>query len=80
METVTLRTLLRNPAQVKNWTRRGTKVQVTDRGEPLWVIQAAEENENAETRSSEMEDMFKEVLAEPISPVSLSQLIKDARR
>lgn len=41
MNMVSLRTLVRDPVTVKRMTRSGQPVQVTDDGEPLWIIQAA---------------------------------------
>src|SRR2546423_554495 len=39
MTTISLRTLVREPRRVKRITRTGKPVQVTDNGEPLWIIQ-----------------------------------------
>ena len=50
MKSVTLRTLLREPLKVKRMTRAGAPVQVTDKGEPLWVLHPA-----ANTRQTEVE-------------------------
>jgi hypothetical protein len=36
---LTPRTLVREPLKVKRMTRTGKPVQVTDNGEPLWIIQ-----------------------------------------
>jgi hypothetical protein len=46
----------------------------------LWLIQAAEEDEDGESRRAAMAEMFKEVLSEPESPVSLARLVMEARR
>jgi antitoxin (DNA-binding transcriptional repressor) of toxin-antitoxin stability system len=39
MKSIPLRTLVREPLKVKQMTRAGQSVQVTDRGEPLWIVQ-----------------------------------------
>jgi antitoxin (DNA-binding transcriptional repressor) of toxin-antitoxin stability system len=41
MKTITLRALLREPLKVKRWTAAGESVRITDRGQPLWIIQPA---------------------------------------
>jgi hypothetical protein len=80
MKSITLRTLVREPLKVKHWTRRGAKVQVTDNGHPLWVIQAAEETADEQCRRQDVDDVFDQVLREPKSSISLSQIIKESRR
>lgn len=80
MKTITLRTLVREPLMVKRWTRRGTKVRVTDSGRPLWVIQAAEEAADDPGRRQAVDEMLADVLRERKSRVSLSRLIKESRR
>lgn len=80
MKSITLRTLVREPLKVKRWTRRGVKVQVTDSGQPLWVIQAAEEHPDHPEHRKEVDDLLSEVLREPQSSVSLSRLVKESRR
>src|ERR1039458_10756327 len=49
MKTITLRMLLREPQKVKRWTRTGKSVQVTDSGEPLWILQPFFFNDTATT-------------------------------
>ncbi len=80
MRTITLRTLVREPLKVKRWTRRGAKLLVTDSGQPLWIIQAAEHPTDDASRRQAIDKMLSEVLRERKSPVSLSQIIKDSRR
>ena len=80
MKTITLRTLVREPLKVKRWTRRGAKVRVTDSGQPLWVIQAAEETEDDLGRRQAVDQMLTEMLREPKSSVSLSRILKESRR
>jgi len=64
----------------RGWTRRGAKVQVTDSGRPLWVIQAVEESADDPSRRQAVDEMLAEVLRERKSVVSLSRIIKDSRR
>jgi len=80
MKTITLRTLMREPLKVKHWTRRGAKVQVTDSGQPLWVIQAAEQTADDPNRRRAVDEMLSDLLRERKAPVSLSRLIKESRR
>jgi hypothetical protein len=81
VKTVTLRTLMRDPLLVKRLTRRGTKVQVTERGRPLWFISAAETDNSEEEQADKaaIDAMFDEMLQEPVSPLSLSRIIKENR-
>jgi hypothetical protein len=82
MKTVTLRTLVRDPLTVKRLTRRGATVRVTDRGRPLWLIASAEGEEKDREQADKVavEEMFQEVLQEPVSSPSLSQIIRENRR
>jgi len=50
MKTITLRTLVREPLKVKRMTRAGRTVQVTDNGQPLWILQAAGATEADEAK------------------------------
>jgi hypothetical protein len=81
MKTISLRALLREPLKVKRITRTGKSVQVTDNGQPLWILQpangtAADENQ----RREEIEAAFAEVLRGPRSKIPLSKIILDSRR
>lgn len=81
MKTIPLRRLLREPIKVKKWTRAGRVVQVTDNGQPLWVIQgAAPHKEDEAERKRSILQMLDEMLRQPKSAVSLSRLIKESRR
>jgi hypothetical protein len=81
MKSVTLRTLLREPLKVKRMTRAGAPVQVTDKGEPLWVLHPAANTRQTEVeRRREIEQELQSVLREPRSPIPLSQLVIDSRR
>jgi hypothetical protein len=79
MKSIPLRQLLREPLKVKRWTRAGQAVQVTDQGEPLWIIQPAVGGDD-EGRSRAIDELLDEVLRGPKSRISLSRLIKDSRR
>ena len=80
MKTIPLRQLLREPLKVKRWTRAAQTVRVTDRGEPLWTIQAAPVPDDEEKRRREIDELLDQMLREPRSRVSLSQIIKESRR
>ena len=80
MKTIPLRQLVREPLKVKRWTRAGQTVQVTDNGEPLWTILAATATGDEEARRKGINALLDEVLQQPESAVSLSRLIKEARR
>jgi hypothetical protein len=62
-------------------TRAGTPVQVTDGGNPLWVLQPAGKTgqKNAE-RNREIEQELESMLREPKSSIALSKLVIDSRR
>lgn len=81
MTTISLRTLLRDPRRVKRMTRTGKAVQVTDNGQPLWVLQPANGNDSDEAqRRRDIEAIFEEVLNEKPSKISLSKILDDSRR
>jgi hypothetical protein len=80
MKSITLRTLVREPLKVKRWTRTGQSVQVTDRGEPLWIVQPAVDGHDEEERCRAVNAILDEVLRETKSRVSLSRIIRESRR
>jgi hypothetical protein len=80
MKTVSLRTLVREPLRVKRMTRTGQPVQVTDNGQPLWIIQSAVTPEDEKIRRLEIEAELAEVLRGPRSKLPLSQIILESRR
>jgi hypothetical protein len=80
MKTITLRTLVREPLKVKRMTRAGKSVQVTDKGEPLWVIQPANGAADEEKRRREIDEVLDEVLRGPRSKISLSKIVLESRR
>ena len=80
MKTVTLRTLLREPLKVKRMTRTGRPVQVTDNGQPLWIIQPATARADQELRRREIEEELAEVLRGPKSEIPLSKIVLESRR
>ena len=81
MITVSLRTLVREPLKVKKLTRAGKSVQVTDNGEPLWILQAAAgtDADEAERRRT-IDELLDEVLREKPSKVSAARLLEESRR
>jgi hypothetical protein len=80
MKTISLRTLVREPLRVKRMTRTGQPVQVTDNGQPLWIIRSAVTKEDEQNRRLEIEAELAEVLREPCSRYPLSQIILESRR
>ncbi|HYE30655.1 MAG TPA: hypothetical protein VEH27_04450 [Methylomirabilota bacterium] len=80
MKTITLRTLLREPQKVKRLTRTGAAVQVTDKGEPLWIIGPAPTREADDQRAHAIDEILDEVLAESPSPISAASLLEASRR
>ena len=81
MKTITLRTLVREPRKVKRLTRTGKPVQVTDNGEPLWILQPAigTDADEAERRRA-IDEILDEVLREKPSKISLSEIVLESRR
>ena len=81
MKTITLRTLVREPLKVKRITRAGRSVQVTDKGEPLWILQPAGGTAaDQERRLQEIEEELAEVLRGPASKIPLSKIVLETRR
>jgi len=80
MKTISLRTLVREPLKVKRITRTGKSVQVTDNGEPLWILQPAVTQDDEEQRRREIEELFDEVRRGPRSKIPLSQIVLESRR
>ena len=81
MTSISLRTLVREPLKVKRMTRAGKSVQVTDNGEPLWILHPAEGSlEDEERRRREIEADLAEVLRGPKSVPPLSQIVLESRR
>ena len=81
MKTISLRTLVREPLKVKRITRTGKSVQVTDNGEPLWILQPANgtDADEAERRRA-IDEILDEVLREKPSKISLSKIVLESRR
>jgi len=80
MKSITLRTLVREPLKVKRITRSGKCVQVTDNGQPLWVIHPAVIRVDEERRRREIEEELADVLRGPKSTMPLSKIILESRR
>jgi hypothetical protein len=81
MKTISLRALLREPLKVKRMTRTGNPVQVTDNGEPLWILQPANgtDTDEAERRRA-IDGILDDVLREQPSKISLSKIVLESRR
>ncbi len=80
MKTITLRTLVREPRKIKRMTRAGRPVQVTDNGQPLWVIHPANTEPDDDRRRRELEEELADVLRGPRSRSSLSKTVLQSRR
>jgi hypothetical protein len=81
MKTISLRTLLREPLKVKRMTRAGQSIQITDNGQPLWILQSANGTDKNDTeRVRAIDELLDELLREKPSTISLSKLILDSRR
>ena len=80
MKSITLRTLVREPLKVKRWTRTGKSVQVTDSGEPLWILQPAIAAPDEVERRRATVEILDEVLQEKPSRVSAARLLEESRR
>jgi len=80
MKTIPLRQLLREPLKVKKIIRTGQSVQITDKGESLWILHPANSNRQNPERDRAIDELLDEVLREPVSTLSLSKIIKDSRR
>ena len=81
MKTISLRTLVREPLKVKRITRAGRPVQVTDNGEPLWILQPAHGTAADEAkRRRAIDEVLDEALRARPSKISLSKLVLESRR
>jgi hypothetical protein len=81
MKTVTLRTLVREPRKVKKLTRAGNSVQVTDNGEPLWILQSANATVADEKRRiRETDALLDEIHRGPKSKFNCAKLLIESRR
>jgi hypothetical protein len=81
MRTISLRTLVREPLKVKRMTRTGKSVQVTDNGEPLWILQPANGTDADESeRRRTIDEILDEVLRDKPSKISLSKIVLASRR
>ena len=80
MKSIPLRTLVREPLKVKRMTRAGQSVQVTDNGEPLWILQPANGKGDEAERRRAIDEILDEVLREKPSKISLSKIVLESRR
>jgi hypothetical protein len=80
MKTIPLCVLLRDPRKVKHWTGAGQSVQVTDNGNPLWILRPAQRAEDPEARARAIDELLDEALRAPRSPISAAALLEESRR
>jgi hypothetical protein len=80
MKTITLRTLVREPLKVKRMTRTGNPVQVTDSGQPLWILRPVNGAADEVARLQATDDILDEVLRERPSKISAARLLEESRR
>lgn len=80
MKTISMRTLVREPLKVKRITRTGKPVQVTDNGEPLWILHPANPTGDEDERRRAIDEIFDEVLRERPSKISAAHLLEVSRR
>ena len=80
MKSIPLRRLLREPAQVKRWTRAGETVLITDASVPLWLVQPAACREIDPARDSAIDEVLEETLDAPRSTISAASLLDESRR
>jgi hypothetical protein len=80
MKSISLRTLVREPLKVKRMTRTGQPVQVTDNGEPLWILRPANGTADEEQRLRATDEILDEVLREKPSKISAAKLLEESRR
>ena len=79
MKILPLRQLLRDPKKVKQFTKEGQIVRITDGGEPLWDIVApgatAAPSPESEARNRDLwEDHFEELLSSATPPKGMPSL------
>jgi len=80
MKTIPIRELMRSPSKVKQWTKAGLKVQVTDKGRPLWLISPVSDPDEERKRRKAIEEELDDLLKGPRSELALSDFIKEGRR
>ena len=80
MKTISLRTLIREPRKVKRLTRTGKSVQVTDNGQPLWILQPVNGAEDESERLRVTDEILDEVLQGRRSRISAVRLLEESRR
>jgi hypothetical protein len=85
MKSISLRILVRQPLKVKRMTRAGKTVQVTDNGQPLWIIQPASAPPvrtpaDQQRRRREIEESLSEVLRSARPEIPLSKIVIESRR
>ena len=64
---------------MKRITRGGSPVQVTDNGEPLWIIHPARDKRSEAERIRAVDAILDETLSESISSYSAAKIMLDSR-
>ena len=80
MKSIPLRRLLREPGQVKRWTRSGETVVIADAKGPLWVLRAADAVEADPSRDRAIDEILDATLSASGSGVSAAKLLVESRR
>ena len=81
MKSISLRMLVREPLKVKRMTRTGKPVQVTDNGQPLWILHPANGTDAEEgERRRAIDEILDGVLNERPSKISVARLLEESRR
>ena len=87
MTTLSIREFLREPSKAKQLTRAGQVVRITERGIPLWDVQAAVVPEISQTETERLrsvDEMLDTLLAETPLPthagsVPISNVVMGSR-
>lgn len=81
MKSITLRTLVREPLKVKRMTGAGQPVEITDKGQPLWILQPATDTRADETRRrAAIDEILDEVLREKPASLCAARILEESRR
>lgn len=80
MKTIPLRQLVRQPTEVKRWTRAGETVRVTDNGRPLWTVRPAVTVDAGPGRQQAIDEVLEETLRTRAEGVSATRLLEESRR
>ena len=80
MNTLPLRTLLREPLKVKRMTKSGMTVRITDRGQPLWDLLPVEDKMINAQEDRELDQFLEESARMKPCRISLGQILDESRR